>query len=145
MDLVVKNDYDKKRLIKMITEIDTVKPTVFSWKLYRKKRSLSANALAHAWFSEIAKELKSRGSKTSSDEVKEILKYNFLGMQDKKIRNFKTGGVTVVEEIRKTRDLDRGEMCFFMDQIQAWAGGLGILLETPVESEFWKWAQEQEQ
>jgi len=134
---------DKSRLIALIDGLNLEKPMVFSWKLYKKQRSLSANALSHVWYKEIASELQQRGSKSSPDEVKQILKYNFLGLETRRYKDFSTGEWVETEELKKTSHLDSGEMCFYMEQVRDWAGSMGILLETPEESEFYKWQMEQ--
>lgn len=141
--IVLTHTGDKSRLIALIDGLSLEKPMVFSWKLYKKQRSLSANALSHVWYKEIAAQLHERGSNSTPDEVKQILKYNFLGLETRRYKNFSSGEWVETEELRKTSQLDSGEMCFFMEQVRDWAAGLGILLETPEESEFHKWQMEQ--
>ena len=138
-EITIQSEQDRQTLIKMIGSLDLAKPWRFQWGLKRKSRSLSANALQHVWYNAIAEQLQGRGSKTDKDEVKDLMKSNFLGWEVKRFKDFKTGEVKEKEVLRATADLDNGESCHYMDQIQEWAMSVGIILETPEDSEYRKW------
>ncbi len=91
---------------------------------YRKKRSLSQNALLHKWFDVIAKE---SDSGYSAHDIKELLCKQFLS-----VRVVEIGGIS--HECRaETSKLSTVDMSEFMGKIEAWAAELGILLPTPGE------------
>ncbi|HDK7323816.1 TPA: hypothetical protein PTW02_004365, partial [Cronobacter sakazakii] len=53
-------------------------------KPWRESRSLSQNALAHMWFSEISAYLIKRGKSFASPEwVKDALKHSYLGYEER--------------------------------------------------------------
>ena len=144
-EITLQSDFDKARLIKMIQALDLAKPWRFQWGLKRQRRSLPANALQHVWYTEIAKQLHERGSKTDEAQVKDMMKSNFLGWETRQFKDFKTGETVTREVLRSTAKLDSGEACHYMDQIQEWAMTVGIILETPKESEYRKWLEAQVQ
>jgi len=142
-EFIIRTAYDRDRLLKFIREMDFSRPIRFEWRQFREKRSLAANATQHMWYGEIATELRRRGSDTTADLVKDMMKHSFLGYESKERVNVKTGEKVQIEELRKTRDLDKGESCFYMDQVAAWAVTHGIMLTIPEDSEYAKWQSEQ--
>jgi len=142
-EFVVRTESDRRQLIKMFEVLDISKPWRMAWKLWRKQRSLPANALQHVWYDDIAKNMNRRGWEGDEGDVKDMLKFTFLGMEKKKLKNLITGEWYETEELRHTSDLDSGEACHYMDQIQEWAMQYGILLETPKDCEYRKWCEAQ--
>jgi len=105
------------------------------WKVSRfiPKRSLSQNALFHLWCREMATHFAAKGAEVTEEKIKILLKYKFLGTESIQINK------TVIEDqVKETSGLDRGEMMFFMDQVQDWAMDHGVTLTCPAESEYMK-------
>ena len=62
-----------------------------------------------------------------------MLKHKFLGTEDVEV-----GKTTIPAQVRATSTLDRGEMLYFMTQVEAWAIDLGVKLTKPQNSEYSK-------
>lgn len=107
-------------------------------KPYTNPRSLSQNALFHMWCGEIAQQLADRGVKVedeaiTSDDVKLMMKMKYLGTED-----IVRGKLVIKDQLRRTSNLDKGEMLFFMEQVEAWAIDRGCQLTIPQHSEYMK-------
>ncbi|MBE8597882.1 hypothetical protein [Xenorhabdus sp. BG5] len=114
-----------------------------SVKPYRKKRSLSQNALSHKWYGEISAYLVKSGRDYCTPEwVKRNLKKTYLGYAEVEYVDFVTGEIETHQELRHTSDLDTGDMYYYMSQIEAWCFLAGIELTTPHDSEYMKLKQE---
>lgn len=101
------------------------------------KRSLSQNALAHAWFGELSRWLISKGKDFATpDWVKAALKSTFLGYIEVIDTDVITGKKTTRSELRHTSSLDTGEMKLFMDMVYHWALDIGVMLTIPDNSEY---------
>ncbi|MDQ9199390.1 YbcN family protein [Cronobacter sakazakii] len=106
-------------------------------KPWRDSRSLSQNALAHMWFSEISAYLIKRGKSFASPEwVKDALKHSYLGYEEREMTDVITGEKTTIRSLRHTSDLDTGEMHFFLTQVEGWALNIGCRLTIPEDSEY---------
>jgi len=115
-------------------------------ELYQRTRTLSQNALAHRWFSEISRYLIQRGRTDCSPEwVKQAMKYTYLGFEKTEFTDVVTGERACRETLRKTSRLKTGEMFDFMTRVQAWAMNIGCLLTVPENCEFAKLDREQNQ
>lgn len=113
---------------------------------YREKRTLSQNALAHCWFTELSKYLIKRGRSGCSPEwVKDALKATYLGFEETEFIDVITGQRTTRETLRKTSKLKTGEMFDFMTKVHAWALDIGCMLTTPEHSEFMQNKQKQDE
>ena len=106
-------------------------------------RSLPQNALFHKWCEEIARFFVSMGKTTFAtgapmdrDNVKRNLKQTFLGEEEIKDIDLRTGEITKRSELRHTSDLDKGEMHAFMTCVDKWAMEHGIYLSHPEDSEY---------
>lgn len=109
-------------------------------KIWKDKRSIDQNSLSHMWYDDLAKQANAR-TKTnnySMESVKHDLKEMFLGYEDVEHINFLTGEVTVTQQLRKTSELDTGEMHFYLQQIEVWASQNGFRLRIPSDSEYQK-------
>jgi len=107
-----------------------------AWKLeeYKPKRSLSQNDLFHVWVRDMHNHFKKNGGFTGTEEdLKLMIKYKFLGTEDVIV-----GKTTVPNQVRATSSLDRGEMLYFMEQVEAWCIDLGVKLTKPQHSEYYK-------
>lgn len=101
------------------------------------KRSLSQNALAHAWFGELSRWLISKGKDFATPEwVKAAMKSTFLGYVEVVDTDVITGKKTSRQELRHTSSLDTGEMKLFMDMVYGWALDRGMMLTIPDNSEY---------
>jgi hypothetical protein len=113
----------------LLTEWDWDHAVQLTVKRYVEKRSLSQNALFHVWCREMADHFKA--ANVNQDSMKELLKYKFLGTEDRVI-----GKTVIPNQVRCTSKLDRGEMLHFMDEVQAWALDHGVKLSCPQDSEY---------
>lgn len=101
------------------------------------KRSLSQNALAHAWFGELSRWLISKGKDFATPEwTKSAMKATFLGYVEVVDTDVITGKKTSRQELRHTSSLDTGEMNLFMDMVYGWALDRGVMLTIPDNSEY---------
>ena len=97
------------------------KPVAWQVKEYKPRRSLSQNDLFHVWVRDMTRHFKKRGGFTGTeDDLKLMLKYKFLGTEDVEV-----GNTTIPAQVRGTSTLDRGEMLYFMQQVEAWCIDLG--------------------
>ena len=116
------------------TEWDWSKQAAWQVKEYKPRRSLSQNDLFHVWVRDMTRHFKKRGGFTGTeDDLKLMLKYKFLGTEDVEV-----GKTTIPAQVRGTSTLDRGEMLYFMQQVEAWAIDLGVKLTKPQNSEYLK-------
>jgi len=105
------------------------------WEVSRfvPKRSLSQNALFHLWCREMASHFAAKGADVTESKIKLLLKYKFLGTESIQINK-----TIIQDQVRETSGLNRGEMLFFMDQVQDWAMDHGVTLTCPADSEYMK-------
>ncbi|MDE9480007.1 hypothetical protein KKJ17_19955 [Xenorhabdus bovienii] len=117
-----------------------------SAKPYKPKRSLSQNALSHVWYKQISDYLIAKGRDWCSESwVKNSLKATYLGFEEVEYTDFITGEVITKQELRHTSELDKGDMHYYMNQVEAWCAQFGLILKTPDDSEYMKLKKEQEQ
>lgn len=135
--IYAKADIEKKlpHITKRIQEWDYAKPLCLKLEPYQNPRSLSQNALFHMWLREIKKGMEKKGVKVTVGDAEEAwklwLKRRFLGTNDFQIKN------QVIEgQIKRSSELNKGEMVHFMDQCYHWALEQGINLTIPMESEY---------
>lgn len=116
---------------------DWSKPVAWQVKPYSNPRSKNANALFHVWCRELSVYFTKGNVSLTEEEAKELMKYHFLGTEDRVI------GKTVIEgQLRRTSKLDSGEMKQFMDQVLAWAADKGCPLSQPEDNEYVQWCRE---
>ena len=131
-----KDDVHKKAkyLMEDMLAWDFSKPLTVKLEEYRNPRSLSQNAMSHIWYREIAKAMEKKGHKVDYENPAEAwklwLKKRFLGVSTVNI------GKHTLEEIKRTSDLNSGEMAHYLDQVYHWAIDLGIILTIPKECEY---------
>lgn len=117
----------------LLTEWDWDSAVQLDVKRFIPKRSLSQNALFHVWCREMSDHFSAKGADVTEDQMKDLIKYKFLGTEDRVI------GKTVISgQIRETSSLDRGEMMSFMDEVQSWALDHSVKLTCPIDSEYMK-------
>lgn len=109
-------------------------------KIWKDKRSIDQNSLSHMWYDDLAKQANAR-TKTNNytkESVKHDLKEMFLGYEDIEQINLLTGKITTEKHLKKTSELDIGEMHFYLQQIETWAIQNGFELRIPNDSEYQK-------
>lgn len=106
-------------------------PVVWEPKRYQNKRTRDQNSLVHLWFRELANHFAARGADIDEERMKELMVYQFLGTSDIQINR-----TTIPGQLRKTSDLDKGEMQEFMDKVLAWGLDHGVKMTVPGDSEY---------
>ncbi|OKP29777.1 hypothetical protein [Serratia fonticola] len=130
-----------KQLLPLLESGNTYRLILKPW---RNKRSLPQNDLSHMWYAEISKQLMATGrSHCTPKWVKKNLKKTFLGYEVVEDVDLISGEVTERYELRKTSELDTGDMHFYLQQVEAWCGSLGIEITIPAESEYNQLKQKQ--
>lgn len=117
----------------LLTEWDWDSAVQLDVKRFIPRRSLSQNALFHVWCREMADHFSSKGADVTENKMKDLLKYKFLGTEDRVINT-----TVIPGQIRETSSLDKGEMMSFMDEVQSWALDHGVKLTCPIDSEYMK-------
>lgn len=114
------------------------------------KRSIPQNSTFHGWCGETAKYLKQHmpdfiwsgvrfadmNIEKASLAVKELLKHTHLGYEQKERHDVVTGEIKIIEELRHTSDLDKGEMFHFMNKCEDMLLGWGVPITIPISSEY---------
>ncbi|HEK2869584.1 TPA: YbcN family protein [Proteus mirabilis] len=113
-------------------------------KPWKNKRSLSQNATFHMWCTEISKYLCNNNANYTPETVKEMLKHTFLGYEVVDMVDVTTQLTERVRTLRKTSNLDTGEMFHFMEQVERWAVGIGCFVTIPDNCEYMKLKREQD-
>lgn len=144
-EFVLRTEYDRKRLLYIISCLDISKPFRFNWKLWRQKRSLSANSLQHVWYGEISEKLKKIGIVVSPEKVKEDMKHSFLGYETTERVDLGTGEISEHKTLRHSSDLDDGESYHYMCQMQSWAYHTYqiVLTSKNEKDEFAQWRRDE--
>lgn len=103
------------------------------WKRRGNDRSKTQNSLFHIWCGEIASQMYQRTGDESYTKigVKLVLKKMFLGEE-----TIKVGKSEIEKQIRKSSKLDKGEMFFFMQQVEAFAFENNLSLSHPADNEY---------
>ena len=135
-----------KSIFKMLSEL------VLSGKRYRlvvkvwkDKRSIDQNSLSHMWYADITKQGNKRAGKNefNEDDVKRDLKKAFLGYEVIESVDVVTGEKKRVKRLKKTSELDSGEMHIYLQKVEAWAYQAGFELRIPGDSEYRKLQERQ--
>lgn len=108
-------------------------PIRIELKPHKNVRSLSQNALFHAWVRELVDYFCGNDYPITFNEMKKILKNRFLGTEDVVIHN-----TVIKDQLRETSSLDVGEFQRFLEEVQAWSFEVGVSLTNPQDSEFAK-------
>jgi hypothetical protein len=109
------------------------------WRPKSTTRSLPQNALFHSMVAEITEFINSKGHSYTNEQMKELLKYKFLGTE-----SIVAWDGTVIEgQIRKTSNLSTGEMSHFIDEVLDWALGIGVRPKNPADGEYMQLKRQQ--
>lgn len=138
IDSKQKVDHVFKYIRQWALEFDYSAPLVLKPEMYKNPRTLTQNSLMHIWFREIAQNLADRGQmvgdeKITPEDVKLMLKMKFLGLED-----IIRGKLIIKGQLRSTSKLDKGELHFFLNQVEEWATDRGIMLSSPAGNEYMK-------
>lgn len=117
---------------------DYTYPCAIKLSPYKNPRSLSQNAMFHAWCRQLSKWVIDRDPSYTPENVKLLLKKKFLGTE-----NIKVGKTVIENQLRHTSHLDTGEMHHFMTEVYHWAFDIGCHLHIDPESEYRKLQQQQ--
>tara|TARA_R110001632_G_scaffold131271_1_gene245500 strand:+ start:701 stop:1147 length:447 start_codon:yes stop_codon:yes gene_type:complete len=120
-------------IVKRIKEWDYSAPLCFKLTPYKNPRTTSQNALLHAWCKQMSEHFIAKIPTATPENIKLMMKSRFLGTETIKI-----GKTEIENQVRKTRDLDIGEMVHFMDNVYHWGIDNGVMLSIPRESEYQK-------
>jgi len=96
---------------------DELLPVEVTIKPYKKNRSLEQNDFYWTVITLISAE-----TGYSKDEIHDLMRYKFLGLQSKDISGQK------IEYLPSTTKLKIGEMADYITQCEAWAAEMGIRL-----------------
>jgi len=112
---------------------------------WSEKRTLSQNAMFHAWMAELSRFLIRHGrSQCSPEWCKDAMKFTFLGFEEKTFVDVETGAQIVRESLRHTSKLRTGEMFSFMTKVQGWCLDIGCFLTVSEQSEYFNNMRKQE-
>ena len=124
--IIIRDESLRQRVIELVGALDLGKPWQVTIEPYRKKRTLSQNALMWKWIHEVAHHVSEHTGHTE-DEIHDFFKQQFLPPKIVEI-----GGK--VSTYRTTTTLKTKEMSEYMDKIYAWATSeLGLMLRLPEE------------
>jgi len=113
---------------------------------WSEKRTLSQNAMFHAWMGELSRYLILHGRPYCTPAwCKDAMKYTFLGFEETTYTDVTTGAQIVRETLRHTSKLRVGEMFQFMTKVQAWCLDIGCFVRVPVNSEYFALKRQQEE
>jgi hypothetical protein len=92
------------------------------------------------WMTEMAEHFASKGVENSTkDQMHDLMCHKFLGTITV------TVGKTQITRLKSLRDLDKGDMLYFMRQMDEWSADHGLLLTHPEDSEYQRLIEEQNQ
>ena len=124
---------------KRIEDWDYSTPLCVFLKPYSDPRTVSQNALFHAWCRDMSNHFIEKVPSATEENIKLMMKQRFLGVEDIRI------GKTVIEgQVKRTSNLSKGEMVHFLDNVYHWARENKCLLTVPKDSEYQKLLNQQE-
>lgn len=145
LDMILAQPEDVSELIGLLSAMSVDKPLAASIKPYKRKRSLDQNALYWLWLTDLSKYLVSKGRKFATKEwCHDAMRHSFLGYERSELTDVTTGEVQARQSLRSTTKLQTGEFTHYLEQIEAWAIGIGCLLPVPESSEYMRLKREQE-
>lgn len=124
--------------VKRIEDWDYSTPLVITFKPYEEEKSLGQNALFHVWCREMAEVFIKKVPNATEEGMKFMMKSMFLGTHSIAI-----GKETYSDQVMPLPK-KKGEMCFFMDQVYAWAAEKDVLLSLPQYNEYTALKRKQE-
>lgn len=126
-------------LLKRIESWDYSAPLVVRFERYDDPRSLGQNALFHIWCREMSEVFVKKVPNATEEGMKFMMKSMFLGTHSVEI-----GKETYSDQVMPLPK-NKGEMCYFMDQVYAWAAEKDVLLSLPQYNEYTALKRKQEE
>jgi len=106
-------------------------------RIYQKERTISQNSLYWMWLGEIAEKIQTEKGYFKADVWHEYFKKYKCPKKTKEM----PAGKSIVTQ--STKELDVGEMQFYMNQIYGWAINHGVFLSLPSNSQYVKMESKQ--
>lgn len=132
---LIKNSAELEKRLKAITDRlnswDFSKPCAVKLEKYQGKSSLNQLALAHIWFRAMSAKFSQKQPEATPEGCKWMMKHKF-GPR----KTIKVGSTEVKDQLVSLRDLDTGEMCYFLDQVLRWAAERDVFLPMPAGNEY---------
>jgi len=125
-------------LLKRVERWDYSTPLVIKFARNDDPRSLGQNALFHIWCREMSEVFVKKVPNATEEGMKFMMKSMFLGTHSIAI-----GKETYSDQVMPLPK-KKGEMCFFMDQVYAWAAEKDVLLSLPQYNEYTALKRKQE-
>jgi hypothetical protein len=124
--IILRDETLRQRVIKLIGALNLDKLWQITIEPYRKKRSLSQNALMWKWIEEVVQHVYQHTGQ-DKDDIHEFFKARFLSPRWVKIADWRIRYYT-------TRKMTTAEMSTYMDAIYAFCTSeLGLFLPLPEE------------
>ena len=125
-------------LLKRFDGWDYSVPLVLRLERYDDPKTNKQSRLFHKWCEELSKAFIGKVPDATKDGMKLMMKKMFLGTQTVKV-----GQYIYADQIMPL-PTNKGEMCYFMDQVYAWAVEKKVLLSLPQYNEYTLLKQKQE-
>jgi hypothetical protein len=107
-----------------------------TYEIYRDPRTRSQNNLYWKWLDEMANFYSTREQGFSKDDMHDLMRYQFLGCEDKVI-----GNTVISDQLKSTSSLKKDEMSQYMHKIEQWNVDKGLYLTIPAENEYMKYRE----
>ena len=126
-------DFENKLpgLVKRLRGWDYSAPCTIRMEKFQGQKTLNQLALVHIWFRTMSAEFIKKQSDATPEGCKWMMKHKF-GPR----KTIKVGSTEVKDQLVSLRDLDKGEMCYFMDQVLHWATEKDLYLPMPDGNEY---------
>ena len=125
-------------LLKRFDGWDYSVPLVLKLERYDDPRTNNQNRLFHKWCEEMSTKFIGKVPDATKDGMKFMMKKMFLGTQ-----TIRVGKEIYADQIMPLPK-NKGEMCYFMDQVHAWAAEKKVLLSLPQYNEYTLLKQKQD-
>ncbi len=124
--IIIRDETLRQRAIELIYGLSLDKPWMITVEPFRKKRTLSQNALMHMWVGKVV-EAAAEHTGYGHDDMHQHFKEMFLTPQITEISGR-------ISKRWTTTGLSTAEMAEYTDKIYAWASSeLGLFLPLPLE------------
>tara|TARA_R110000822_G_scaffold33731_2_gene95933 strand:+ start:1335 stop:1778 length:444 start_codon:yes stop_codon:yes gene_type:complete len=136
-----KIDAEKKIpfLLNRVENWDYSTPLFIQFNHYEDPRTIEQLALFHIWCRELSEEFISKVPEATDEGIKWMMKSMFLGKD-----TIKVGNTILPDQVRQLPK-NKGEMCYFMDQVYKWASEREIYLSLPQPNEYTALKRKQEE
>ncbi len=122
--VIIRDEGMRERVVQHIAGLNIEKPWAITIEPYRKRRSLSQNALMWQWLDVVVQHVH-ESTNQDKEDIHEFFKQQFLEPRIIEI------GSEIVKRW-SSKNLSTAEMAIYMDQIYAWVTTeLGLLLPIP--------------